>query len=189
MLTMIRNLAALCALVFAGCSSGLAIDQDASWNKADQKFVQEMIPHHEQAAVMSEMVSNVEVSGETAALATEIIRAQASEIKLMKGFLSEWGVEFDPDSDPHAGHMMSGDESHGMMTDEELAELENSMGSNFEKMWLTMMLAHHKGAIKMAETVIADGKDTRVKTLAETIISAQQKEIELINSLLADLGN
>ena len=93
-----------------------------------------MIPHHEQAVVMSEMVSNVEVSGETAALATEIIRAQASEIKLMKGFLSEWGVEFDPDSDPHAGHMMSGDESHGMMTDEELAELENSMGSNFEKM-------------------------------------------------------
>ena len=93
-----------------------------------------MIPHHEQAAVMSEMVNNVEVSGETAALATEIIRAQASEIELMKGFLSEWGVEFDPDSDPHAGHMMSSDESHGMMTDEELAELENSMGSNFEKM-------------------------------------------------------
>ena len=56
-------------------------------------------------------------------------------------------------------------------------------------MWLTMMLAHHKGAIKMAETVIADGKDTRVKTLAETIISAQQKEIELINLLLANLGN
>ena len=189
MLTMIRNLAALCALVFAGCSSGSAIDQDASWNKADQKFVQEMIPHHEQAAVMSEMVINVEVSGETAALATEIIRAQASEIKLMKGFLSEWGVEFDPDSDPHAGHMMSGDESHGMMTDEELAELENSMGSDFEKMWLTMMLAHHKGAIKMAETVVADGKDARVKTLAEAIISEQQKEIELIDSLLANLGS
>jgi uncharacterized protein (DUF305 family) len=76
-----------------------------------------------------------------------------------------------------------------MMTDEELAGLENSMGSDFEKMWLTMMLAHHKGAIKMAETVIADGKDTRVKTLAETIISAQQKELELINLLLANLGN
>ena len=189
MLTMTRNLAVLGALVLAGCSSGSAVDDSKSFNKADQKFVQEMIPHHEQAVVMSEMVSNVEVSGETAALAAEIISAQASEIELMKSFLSEWGVEFDPNSDPHAGHMMSGDESHGMMTDEELAELENSMGSNFEKMWLTMMLAHHKGAIKMAETVIADGKDTRVKTLAETIISAQQKEIELINSLLANLGN
>jgi uncharacterized protein (DUF305 family) len=189
MLTVTRNLAALCALVFAGCSSGSTIDQDASWNKADQKFVQEMIPHHEQAAVMSEMVSNVEVSVETAALATEIIGAQAREIELMKGFLSEWGVEYDPSADPHAGHMMSGDESHGMMTDEELAELENSMGSDFEKMWLTMMLAHHKGAIKMAETVIADGKDARVKTLAVVIISEQKKEIDLIDSLLANLGN
>jgi len=45
MLTMTRNLAVLGALVFAGCSSGSAIDQDASWNQADQKFVQEMIPH------------------------------------------------------------------------------------------------------------------------------------------------
>jgi len=105
----------------------------------------------------------------------------------MKGFLSEWGVEYDPSSDPHAGHMMSGDESDGMMTDEELAELENSMGSDFEKMWLTMMLAHHKGAIKMAETVIADGKDARVKTLAEAIFSEQQKEIELLQTLLNNL--
>jgi len=63
------------------------------------------------------------------------------------------------------------------------------MGSNFEKMWLTMMVAHHKGAIKMAETVIADGKDARVKTLAEAIISEQKKEIDLIDSLLAKLGS
>lgn len=187
MLTMTRNLAVLGALVFAGCSSGSAVEDSETWNKADQKFVQEMIPHHDQAVVMSEMVSNVEVSSETAALATEIIGAQASEIELMKGFLSEWGVEYDPSSDPHAGHMMSGDESNGMMTDEELAELENSMGSDFEKMWLTMMLAHHKGAIKMAETVITDGKDARVKTLAETIISEQQREIELIQTLLNNL--
>ncbi|MFM8778846.1 MAG: DUF305 domain-containing protein, partial [Acidimicrobiaceae bacterium] len=82
-----------------------------------------------------------------------------------------------------------GDESHGMMTDEELAELENLTGSNFEKMWLTMMLAHHQGAIKMAKTAIADGKDARVKTLAEAIISEQQKEIELIDALLAKLGS
>ncbi len=189
MLTMTRNLAVLCALVFAGCTSGSAVEDGDSFNDADQEFVQEMIPHHEQAVVMSEMVSNVQVSGETSALATEIISAQASEIELMKGFLSEWGVEYDPNSDPHAGHMMSGDESSGMMTDEELAELKNSSGVVFEKMWLTMMLAHHKGAIKMAETVIADGKDEQVKILAEAIIGEQQKEIDLIDSLLAKLGS
>ncbi|MFM8651484.1 MAG: DUF305 domain-containing protein [Acidimicrobiaceae bacterium] len=51
------------------------------------------------------------------------------------------------------------------------------------------MLAHHQGAIKMAKTAIADGKDARVKTLAEAIISEQQKEIELIDALLATLGS
>jgi uncharacterized protein (DUF305 family) len=188
MSTQIRNLAFLGALLFAGCSSGSAAEDTQSFNNADQKFVQEMIPHHEQAVVMSEMVGNVEVSGETAALATDIIGAQAREIESMKNFLSEWGVEFNPNSDPHAGHMMSADESHGMMTDEELAELEDSSGINFEKMWLTMMRVHHEGAIKMATTVIADGKDARVKVLAEAIISKQQKEIELIDSLLAKVG-
>ncbi|MFM8852341.1 MAG: DUF305 domain-containing protein, partial [Acidimicrobiaceae bacterium] len=69
--------------MFAGCSSGSSVEDSKFFNQADQKFVQEMIPHHEQAVVMSEMVSNVEVSGETAALATEIISAQASEIELM----------------------------------------------------------------------------------------------------------
>ena len=182
-----KNLVALSVLVVVGCSGGSMVDENASWNKADQKFVQGMIPHHEQAVVMSEIVGNVEVSAETATLASEITSAQASEIELMQGFLNEWGVESDQNSDPHAGHKMSGDESHGMMTDEELAELKDSSGADFEKMWLTMMLAHHKGAVKLAETVIAEGKDLRVKTLAETIISTQQQEILQIQSLLNNL--
>ena len=75
---MTRNLAAICALVFAGCSSVSAVEDGKSFNDADQEFVQEMISHHEQAVVMSQMVSNVQVSGETAALATQIIGAQSA---------------------------------------------------------------------------------------------------------------
>ena len=77
--------------MFAGCSSGSAVDDSKSFNQADQKFVQEMIPHHEQAVVMSEMVSNVEVSGETAALATEIISEQKKEIDLIDSLLAKLG--------------------------------------------------------------------------------------------------
>jgi len=171
-------------LFLVGCSSGATVSETSPWNMADQKFVQEMIPHHEQAVVMSEMVGNVEVSTETGALANEIISAQASEIALMQSFLDEWGVESDPSSDPHAGHSMTGDMNTGMMTDEDLDKLKNSSGADFEKMWLTMMLAHHDGAVTMAMTVISAGKDPRVKTLAENIVSAQQKEIILIRSLL-----
>lgn len=176
-----KKLAVFCSIFLLGCSNGSAVSENSAWNKADEKFVQQMIPHHEQAVVMSEMVNKIAVSPELANLASKIIKAQAAEIEQMQSFLNEWKVE----SDTHAGHKMSGDEGHGMMTDEELDTLKNSSGADFEKMWLTMMLAHHNGAVKMAETVIADGKDTRVKTLAQSIVSAQKKEIDLINSLLA----
>ncbi len=176
----LKNLAVVGSIFLVSCSGGSAAPDGESWNKADQKFVQQMIPHHEQAVTMSEMVIDTEVSSELADLASEIIKAQAVEIEQMESFLNEWKVK----SDPHSGHMMSGDESHGMMTGEDLEKLKNSSVGDFEKMWLTMMLAHHNGAVRMAETVIADGKDSRVKTLAQNIIGAQQKEINLIKSLL-----
>ena len=176
----LKNLAVVGSIFLVSCSGGSAAQDGESWNKADQKFVQEMIPHHEQAVTMSEMVNKTEVSSELADLASEIIKTQAAEIEQMQSFLNEWEVK----SDPHSGHKMSGDESHGMMTDEDMDTLNNSSGAGFEKMWLTMMLAHHNGAVKMAETVIAEGKDSRVKTLAQNIIGAQQKEISLIKSLL-----
>ncbi len=176
----LKNLAVVGSIFLVSCSGGSAAPDGKPWNKADQKFVQQMIPHHEQAVTMSEMVIDTEVSSELADLASEIIKAQAVEIEQMESFLNEWKVK----SDPHSGHMMSGDESHGMMTGEDLEKLKNSSVGDFEKMWLTMMLAHHNGAVRMAETVIADGKDSRVKTLAQNIIGAQQKEINLIKSLL-----
>lgn len=139
-----------------------------------------MIPHHEQAVVMSQMVTKNQVSSGVADLAAKISQDQAGEIQQMQGFLVEWDVKLDS----HAGHSMTGDMKRGMMTKEDLDILKNSSGADFEKMWLTMMLAHHDGAVTMATTVIDDGKDLRVKTLAENIVKTQQEEIILIRSLL-----
>jgi len=143
-----------------------------------------MIPHHEQAVEMSEMMTGRTVSNTTAALAEQIRAAQTTEVALMQGFLAEWGVELDP----HAGH--SGDHSmgEGMMSDEQLDELESAGGVDFERMWLTMMLEHHQGAVAMANTVLSGGSDPRVRTLAEGIVAAQQAEIAQIEALLASLG-
>lgn len=157
---------------------------DATWDDADVAFVQGMIPHHEQAVEMSEMMTGRTVSNTTAALAEQIRAAQTAEVALMQGFLAEWGVELDP----HAGH--SGDHSmgEGMMSDEQLDELESAGGVDFERMWLTMMLEHHQGAVGMANTVLSGGSDPRVRTLAEGIVAAQQAEIAQIEALLASLG-
>lgn len=176
------------------CSGGESADSDSSpsdsaasdatWNDADVAFVQGMIPHHEQAVEMSDMMTGRTVSNSTAALAEQIRAAQTTEVALMQSFLVEWGVEMDP----HAGH--SGDHSmgEGMMSDEQLDELESAGGVDFERMWLTMMLEHHQGAVAMANTVLSGGSDPRVRTLAEGIVAAQQAEIAQIEALLASLG-
>ena len=165
-------------------STSKVTDSDAVWNDADVKFVQGMIPHHEQAVEMSDMMTGRTVSEATAVLAEQIRAAQTTEVALMRGFLAEWGVEMDP----HAGH--SGDHSmgEGMMSNEQLDELESADGVDFERMWLTLMLEHHKGAIAMASAVLANGAEPRVRALAEAIITAQQAEIAQIEALLAGLA-
>ena len=182
-------------LGLSACGNGPASSTDSQisesanaavgWNDADVTFVQGMIPHHEQAMMMSNMMTGRTVSEATAELAQQIGAAQSDEVLMMQGFLAEWGVELDS----HAGH--SGDHSmgEGMMSDEQLDDLDNADGVAFERMWLTMMLEHHKGAIVMANAVMADGAEPRVRALAEAIIRAQEAEIAQIEGLLAGLGN
>ena len=193
-LLVLTTVVAMGCISLAACSGGESADSDSSpsdsaapdatWNDADVAFVQGMIPHHEQAVEMSEMMTGRTVSNSTAALAEQIRAAQTTEVSLMQGFLADWGVELDP----HAGH--SGDHSmgEGMMSDEQLDELESAGGVDFERMWLTMMLEHHQGAVAMANTVLSGGSDPRVRTLAEGIVAAQQAEIAQIEALLASLG-
>ena len=193
-LLVLTTVVAMGCISLAACSGGESADSDSSpsdsaapdatWNDADVAFVQGMIPHHEQAVEMSEMMTGRTVSNTTAALAEQIRAAQTAEVALMQGFLAEWGVELDP----HAGH--SGDHSmgEGMMSDEQLDELESAGGVDFERMWLTMMLEHHKGAIAMASAVLANGAEPRVRALAEAIITAQEAEIAQIEALLAGLA-
>lgn len=193
-LLVLTTVVAMGCISLAACSGGDRADSDSSisdnansdatWNDADVKFVQGMIPHHEQAVEMSDMMVGRTVSNATAVLAEQIRAAQTAEVSLMQGFIAEWGVELDP----HAGH--SGDHSmgEGMMSDEQLDELSSTDGVDFERMWLTLMLEHHKGAIVMASAVMADGAEPRVRALAEAIITAQQAEIAQIEALLASLG-
>ena len=181
-----RTLAALAAVLLLGCAGGgetATSDDTSEFNDADLEFVQGMIPHHEQAIQMADMVSRETSQSGTADLADEIRAAQAPEIADMRALLAEWGQE----EDPHAMHKMDDHSMHGMMTDDDFEALGSASGVDFDRMWLQMMIEHHEGAITMSEKVLAGGKHPRVRELAEAIIAVQRDEISRMNTLLGSL--
>lgn len=148
-------------------------------NSADVMFAQMMIPHHEQAVVMSDaMLAKPGISSEVTTLATQIKKAQQPEIDQMRGWLTTWGASEQGDHHGHTG-------MDGMLTDQELDALKSAQGTQAEKLFLTGMIRHHEGAVAMAKEVQATGADPGVRTLADAIITGQQAEIDQMRKLLA----
>ena len=147
----------------------------------DVMFSVMMIPHHGQAVEMSTLAETRSTDPEVLALAAQIKAAQAPEIELMQSWNKEWGVS--DMGGMHEGHSMG-----GMLNGTQMIELENSKGTEFDKLFLTGMIAHHIGAVDMANDVIKNGSDERVIELANAIVKSQTVEIELMRELLAKLG-
>lgn len=146
-------------------------------NSEDAMFAQMMIPHHAQAVDMSEiMLAKTGLDAEITALAQEIKAAQGPEITKMTSWLNGWG---EPTT-------MSGNHSmNGMMTDADLAKLTAAQGAEARKLFLTQMIAHHEGAVEMAQTELAEGKNADAVALAKSIIAAQEAEIQKMQDLLS----
>ena len=152
-------------------------------NEADVSFATGMIPHHEQAVTMAEMAQKQATNPKVKSLAADIQAAQGPEIKTMTGWLTAWGQPA-PTSGGHDMSQMGGAGMGGMMTDEQMQQLSASSGASFDRMWLQMMVAHHKGAVEMSGTELRDGMSADAKKLAQQIIDAQQKEITVMQQLL-----
>jgi len=161
-------------------------DLPAGVNRADAMFAMMMIPHHEQAVEMSElMLGRDDIDAEIVDLAEQIIAAQAPEIELMEGWLDDWGVPSMGGAmgDGHGGHGDGG--PGGMMSDDDLDAIAEAQGDEAELLYLEGMIEHHEGAIDMAQDVLDDGESTEVAELADTIITTQQDEIDVMRDLIA----
>jgi uncharacterized protein (DUF305 family) len=153
----------------------------ADFNDADVVFAQSMIPHHEQAIEMADIAldPNVVASDQVKALATRIKGGQDPEIAMMTGWLTAWGQPMSMDA---AGHDMGS--MDGMMSSTEMDEMGAMTGTDFDKMWMELMIRHHEGAIAMAQTVKTDGQNPDVLALADQVITAQQGEIDEMKAIL-----
>lgn len=156
----------------------------AAHNDADVEFAQMMIPHHEQAVEMAQLAPDRAESTEVKDLAMQIEEAQAPEIDQMEGWLADWDEEVGGATDD-SGSMDHG--GSGMMSDQEMTDLEDASGAEFDRLFLKMMLAHHTGAVEMAGTEIAEGEFPDALALAEAIKSTQEAEIAGMKTLLKEL--
>lgn len=155
-------------------------DATADFNDADVTFATDMIPHHRQAVEMAELAETRAESQEVKDLAAQIEAAQDPEIETMTGWLTAWGQPIPEDM---TGMDMSGS-MPGMMSMEDMQNLENASGAEFDQMFLTMMIEHHQGAIEMAKTEQTDGSNEAAIQLAEDIEAAQTTEITTMEGLL-----
>jgi uncharacterized protein (DUF305 family) len=192
-------------LLLTGCSGdqdgGGAESGGSDHNGADVAFAGDMIQHHAQALAMVDLTVDRPLDPEVQALAEAIRAAQGPEIETMSDWLTEWGEpvpatvrdHVNAEDDEHGGGHDTGDDTGddtgmdmpGMMSDEQMDELEAAPDGEFQGLFLEMMIEHHEGAIEMARTEQEDGRYPPAVALAEQIESAQEAEIATMQGLLS----
>ncbi|WP_233255561.1 DUF305 domain-containing protein [Naasia lichenicola] len=153
-------------------------------NDADVTFAMDMIPHHQQAVEMADMILAKDgIDADVIDLATRIKAAQDPEIITMTSWLSIWG-EMMNSSDMSDMRTMG---ENGMMSSDDMNALDKATGDEATRLFLEGMTTHHKGAITMAQTEISDGENPDAIELAKTIVEDQTAEIDEMSSLLRSL--
>ena len=171
-------------------STTTEIPANANYNATDIGFAQGMIPHHAQAIEMADLALTNTTNPDVLTLANKIKTAQSPEIEKLSGWLREWGQtvpSIAPGSMDHDMSGMGGMMMDGMMSQADMDRLETSTGTEFDRLWLELMIQHHEGAVKMSKSEVAGGKNSDAIALAEAIIYSQQTEITTMESLLTTL--
>ncbi len=162
-------------------AAGGSASPGAVFNDADVAFAQHMIVHHQQAVEMAALAGTRAADARVKDLAGKIAAAQGPEIATMTGWLSGWGR---PAPTGGGGHGTGHESMPGMMSEADMKTLAGATGAAFDKQFLTMMIAHHQGAIIMAGDETAKGSNPEAKALAAKIVTGQQAEISTMKDLL-----
>ena len=160
-----------------------------SYSLDDVRFMQDMIPHHQQAVEMSALVEARTNNNDIVDIAGRIDASQADEIEFMRGWLTSRGEDTPSAHAHHHTHMSHAD--MGMATPEQMAELAAANGVAFDELFLTLMVTHHEGAITMVEDLLeqpGSAYDPVLFEFVNDIVNDQTAEIERMNDLLAGLS-
>ena len=151
--------------------------------EADVRFMQGMIAHHAQAVVMSRMAAANGATARVVKLARKIDLAQAGEITLMQDWLRAY-QQFAPDTSAWRGMTMP-----GMLTTQDMTELEASRGAEFDRLFLQLMIRHHQGALSMVADLLKSpraAQEVDINVFANDVETTQMAEIGLMRQMLLD---
>ncbi|MFC6356333.1 DUF305 domain-containing protein [Luethyella okanaganae] len=194
--TLTAAVALATALTLGGCAGGMTgmnmggdntrdgsspgANDGAVFENADVMFAQMMIPHHEQAVEMSDvLLAKGGVDARIRDLANQIKNAQQPEIDQLKQWLSDWGQ--DESAMPGMNHGGS------TMSDDDMTALDDATEAEAGRLFLEQMIVHHHGAVAMAQDEVDNGANADAKAMAENIIATQTDEIALMQELLASV--
>ena len=184
-------------------------DPTPGTTSAEAGFARDMQEHHNQGVELALIVRDRTADAPVRLLAYDIATTQATQSGQMSGWLSIWGLpQFAPEpsmtwmtrptlsGDTHdsahpdgstdgAAHMI-GDPMPGLATAEQIATLTAASGVEAERQFLVLMIAHHQGAIEMAEAVLERSTNATVRTFASSVVASQKSEIDLMTGMLAE---
>lgn len=162
----------------------VTIPKGVVFTEADVRFMQGMIAHHAQAIYMSRLAAAHEANPRVLKFANKIDQSQQAEIRLMQEWLRANG-QFAPDTSAWREMTMP-----GMLSPQQLEQLDGAKGANFDRLFLTFMIQHHEGALKMVQDLFAAplaGQDVDVSVFANDVQLVQTAEIGIMRQMLSVL--
>ena len=163
-----------------------------AYSEADVDFMAGMIPHHAQAVLIAGWAGSHGARPDIRVMCERMVVAQRDEIEWMRNWLRDRSETVPASDATHHRMKMNGVEHDmlmpGMLSPEELVQLDKSRGPEWDRLFLTFMIRHHEGAIKMVEQLFASYgalQDDDVYKLASDMFADQTTEIDFMQKMLA----
>lgn len=181
------------ALAFLGFSVGVFVSRDdpPAADSVDVGFLQDMATHHDQGIGVARLAAAYGEDPTVRSYAREIIAAQSYELGLMTQRLASWGYSREDRSDEAMAWMgmpVPVDRMPGLLTAEQLDQVDAARGAELDALFLELMAEHHRGGLHMAAEAAQDADDEGVRELAARIEHAQAGEINEYRQTAEDLG-
>lgn len=178
------GLAVAALLVGAGVTLLVAGGSSPTDGSAEAGFARDMSDHHGQAVQMAGIVLDTRPSEEIEVLADDIMLSQQAQIGQMQGWLNLWELSSSRGGTPMEWMGLGGMPMSGMASGNQLDELRAARGGEAERLFLQLMIEHHRGGLQMAQAVLDRTVQPAVRELANAMVVAQAAEIDQMEALL-----